>query len=243
MDGRKRLPDAELSVMQAVWAHGGEVSRGDIEGALASHGWSVNTINTYLTRLCDKGYLSARREGRSNFYTPLVSQEKYREFDSRSVLQRLYGGSLGSFVAEQNVYNPIKEQEEMFRMATGLDDALYTHLKYDTLEAPDTCDLRASGTSGTQYSYSTQDADGQSELSISYVVPQDGLLVATTKSSGNYDLTVYRNGERLFTRNIKVRCLFSLGCFKAGDTVTLTIYRDGKTFDVKVKLVDTNDIS
>ena len=78
MDGRKRLPDAELSVMQAVWAHGGEVSRGDIEGALASHGWSVNTINTYLTRLCDKGYLSARREGRSNFYTPLVSQEKYR---------------------------------------------------------------------------------------------------------------------------------------------------------------------
>lgn len=43
MDGRKRLPDAELSVMQAVWAHGGEVSRGDIEGALASHGWSVNT--------------------------------------------------------------------------------------------------------------------------------------------------------------------------------------------------------
>lgn len=76
MDGRKRLPDAELSVMQAVWAHGGEVSRGDIEGALASHSWSVNTINTYLTRLCDKGYLSARREGRSNFYTPLVFPRK-----------------------------------------------------------------------------------------------------------------------------------------------------------------------
>ena len=98
MDGRKRLPDAELSVMQAVWAHGGEVSRGDIEGALASHGWSVNTINTYLTRLCDKGYLSARREGRSNFYTPLVSQEKYREFDSPSGLRRICDGSLGSFV-------------------------------------------------------------------------------------------------------------------------------------------------
>ena len=49
--------------------------------------------------------------------------------------------ALGSFVAEQNIYNPIKEQEEMFRMATGLDDALYTHLKYDTLEArrPATC--------------------------------------------------------------------------------------------------------
>ena len=98
MDGRKRLPDAELSVMQAVWAHGGEVSRGDIEGALASHGWSVNTINTYLTRLCDKGYLSARREGRS-------------EFDSRSVLQRLYGGSLGSFVAALTAEKPLAQSE------------------------------------------------------------------------------------------------------------------------------------
>ena len=83
MDGRKRLPDAELSVMQAVWAHGGEVSRGDIEGALASHGWSVNTINTYLTRLCDKGYLSARREG----------------------------GSLGSFVAALTAEKPLAQSE------------------------------------------------------------------------------------------------------------------------------------
>ena len=31
MEKSKRLPDAELEVMQAVWAHGGEVSRGDIE--------------------------------------------------------------------------------------------------------------------------------------------------------------------------------------------------------------------
>lgn len=130
----------------------------------------------------------------------------------------------------------------MFRMATGLDDALYTHLKYDTLEAPEACDLRASGTSGTQYSYSTQDADGQSELSISYVVPQDGLLVATTKSSGNYDLTVYRNGERLFTRNIKVRCLFSLGCFKAGDTVTLTYpVAEGKEGTISLDVAEQND--
>ena len=140
MDGRKRLPDAELSVMQAVWAHGGEVSRGDIEGALASHGWSVNTINTYLTRLCDKGYLSARREGRSNFYTPLVSQEKYREFDSRSVLQRLYGGSLGSFVAALTAEKPLAQSEidelrryldEMSGKAGEGDDTLFA----DALQA------------------------------------------------------------------------------------------------------------
>ena len=34
MDDKKRLPDAELAVMQAIWAVGGEVSRGDLDGAL-----------------------------------------------------------------------------------------------------------------------------------------------------------------------------------------------------------------
>ena len=94
MDDKKRLPDAELAVMQAIWAVGGEVSRGDLDGALASHGWSANTVNTYLTRLCEKGFLSSRREGRNNLYTPLVSKDRYLEFESRSVLKRLYGGSL-----------------------------------------------------------------------------------------------------------------------------------------------------
>ena len=102
MDDKKRLPDAELAVMQAIWAVGGEVSRGDLDGALASHGWSANTVNTYLTRLCEKGFLSSRREGRNNLYTPLVSKDRYLEFESRSVLKRLYGGSLGSFVAALN---------------------------------------------------------------------------------------------------------------------------------------------
>lgn len=46
MEEKKRLPDAELAVMQAVWAQSGEVGRADIEGALASHGWSANTLNT-----------------------------------------------------------------------------------------------------------------------------------------------------------------------------------------------------
>ena len=50
MEEKKRLPDAELAVMQAVWAQSGEVGRADIEGALTSHGWSANTLNTYLTR-------------------------------------------------------------------------------------------------------------------------------------------------------------------------------------------------
>ena len=87
----KRLPDAELEVMKALWASGPDTSRSDLEGALAPFSWAANTINTYLVRLAEKGYVSVRRERRTNLYAPLVSREEYQAFDSRAVVSRLYG--------------------------------------------------------------------------------------------------------------------------------------------------------
>ena len=87
----KRLPDAELEVMKALWESGPDTSRSDLEGALARFSWAANTINTYLVRLADKGFVSIRRERRTNLYTPLVSREEYQAFDSRAVVSRLYG--------------------------------------------------------------------------------------------------------------------------------------------------------
>ena len=63
MDDKKRLPDAELAVMQAIWAVGGEVSRGDLDGALASHGWSANTVNTTLLACAKKDSSRAAARG------------------------------------------------------------------------------------------------------------------------------------------------------------------------------------
>lgn len=95
----KRLPDTELEVMKALWDYGPDTPRAQLEQALAAHGWAANTINTYLSRLTDKGYLSVRRAGKSNLYTPLVSREDYLAFDSHQVLSRLYGSSPRNFVA------------------------------------------------------------------------------------------------------------------------------------------------
>ena len=87
----KRLPDAELEVMKALWGSGPDTSRSDLEGALASFSWAANTINTYLVRLADKGFVSVRREGRTNLDTPRVTREEYQAFDSQAVVSRLYG--------------------------------------------------------------------------------------------------------------------------------------------------------
>ena len=87
----KRLPDTELEVMKALWASGEDTSRAVLEQALSPFGWAANTVNTYLTRLEKKGFVSVERDRRGNRYTALVSQEDYQAFDSQAVLSQLYG--------------------------------------------------------------------------------------------------------------------------------------------------------
>ena len=54
---------------------------------------------TALARLGEKGFVSCDRSTRTNLYTPKVSARDYQAQAGKSVLQRLYGGSLPSLVA------------------------------------------------------------------------------------------------------------------------------------------------
>ena len=94
----KRLPDTELEVMKALCDAGDDAPRSALEERLSPFGWAPNTVNTYLSRLADKGFVRARRVGRENRYSPLVGREEYLSFDSRAVLDKLYG-SPRNFVA------------------------------------------------------------------------------------------------------------------------------------------------
>lgn len=103
----KRLPDSELEVMMALWAAQEETRnpfprsfpRVFLEEKLQGKGWAGNTVNTYLSRLLEKGFLACERRGKTNYYTPLVGAEEYLEFESRTMLNKLYGSSLKNFVA------------------------------------------------------------------------------------------------------------------------------------------------
>lgn len=95
----KRLPDTELEVMKALWAQEGGAARAGLEHALKDKGWASNTINTYLSRLCEKGFVSCEKRGKANWYAPLVSQADYLSFESSAVLDKVFGKSLKRFVA------------------------------------------------------------------------------------------------------------------------------------------------
>lgn len=96
----RRLPDGELEVMQAVWACKPPVSRVDLEQILEErHPLAATTILTLLSRLVEKGFLSAEKQGRSNCYTPLISEQDYLAAQSRRFVDTLCGGKMSVFAA------------------------------------------------------------------------------------------------------------------------------------------------
>ena len=100
MDRTERLPDAELEVMQALWAQKEyPSSSGALMEALAGKRWRTPTLLKLLTRLEERGFVRRDKEGRNNLYTPLVRREDYLAAESREFLRRLHGGSLPSLVA------------------------------------------------------------------------------------------------------------------------------------------------
>lgn len=118
----RRLPDSELEVMQAIWAcspRAGEntqpVSRGQIEEVLQDAEMAATTLLTLLSRLTDKGFVKTEKAGRSNVYTPLISQADYLASQSRSFLNKLCGGSLSTFASALCDSGLTKEELEELR--------------------------------------------------------------------------------------------------------------------------------
>ena len=94
----RRLPDAELEVMQAVWACKAPAARADSEQLLyKTHPMAMTTLLTLLTRLGEKGFLSIEKNGRRSYYTPCITREDYLASQSKTFVDKLCSGSISAF--------------------------------------------------------------------------------------------------------------------------------------------------
>ena len=98
-DTPKRLPDAELEVMKALWQAGKPLTRPELEARLAQHHWASTTLLALLARLEAKGYVAREKQGRGYLYRAALSRRDYLPVESRSALARLFEGSAKNLVA------------------------------------------------------------------------------------------------------------------------------------------------
>ncbi len=93
------IGESELEIMKVLWKSGKPVTSVEIGKEVESHGWKKTTIATFLTRLTEKGAVTAEKQGKLYYYTPLISEEEYRNVQTESLIKSLYHGSVKELAA------------------------------------------------------------------------------------------------------------------------------------------------
>ena len=93
-----KISSAEWDVMSVVWAKAPVTATEVFEALPPGHGWKQKTVNTFLTRLVEKGALKVDRNEKAFVYTARVPREKCVQFESESFLQRVFRGATGDLV-------------------------------------------------------------------------------------------------------------------------------------------------
>ena len=96
----KRLPEAEMDIMNFIWGSEKAVSSVEIQEALKNkHDWSLAVILNLLARLTERGFVTAEKQGKYKYYSVLVKQEDYLRQESKSIIDRIFGGSVSKLVS------------------------------------------------------------------------------------------------------------------------------------------------
>ena len=60
--------------------------------------WKQKTVNTFLTRLVEKGVLGVKKEGKANVYTAKLKREQCVAAEGDSFLRKVFKGAAGPLV-------------------------------------------------------------------------------------------------------------------------------------------------
>lgn len=107
----RHLSEAQLKVMLAIWEEEKPVARNEIQKKLSENQWQATTLNTFLNRLSQSGFLKIERRGKEYVYSPLITEEEYKAFAGKSILKNLYDNSIKKFVTSVCDSNNLTEQE------------------------------------------------------------------------------------------------------------------------------------
>lgn len=97
-----QISDAELEIMKIVWGNPEKVTLFSyLMDELAARGrpCQKNTLIVLLSRLMNKGFLNAKKIGRRNEYTTLVSEKEYQTAQTKNFLDKIYEGNVACLVS------------------------------------------------------------------------------------------------------------------------------------------------
>lgn len=117
------ISESESLVMDILWTRAPQTADEIVAALSASTDWQESTIKTFLNRLLKKGVLRAEYEGRRYLYFPVLQRADWVDAQSRSVLDRLFGGRVAPLVAHFSERQALSRDDiaELRKLIDGLD--------------------------------------------------------------------------------------------------------------------------
>ena len=103
------LSQFEWLIMNHLWVSDRASAREVMESMPEASQRAYTTIQTYLERLVDKGYLAKEKIGMVNFYTTQVPREEIVDGATNSFIERVFqgsGSSLAAYLLKNKSLNP-----------------------------------------------------------------------------------------------------------------------------------------
>lgn len=80
-------------------------------GLRGGHGWKQKTVNTFLTRLVEKGVLSVDKREKAFIYAPRLTRSECVRAESESFLGRVFQGATGALMLHFCEHADLKPEE------------------------------------------------------------------------------------------------------------------------------------
>ena len=123
-----RLTEAEWAVMECLWEKEPRTGREVVQWLGKCMGWTRSTSLTLLRRLEAKGAVAGEADGDRKVFRPLIRREDAALRETKSLLDRVYKGSVSLMVSALTKKQPLRQEEidELYsilrQMEVGSDD-------------------------------------------------------------------------------------------------------------------------
>ena len=99
MEKKNTVSDAELEILEVLWAAGKAINASEIRAALdKKKGWERTTVLTLIRRLLDKEIIIQEKRD-VYYYYPVLGRNEYIQRETRSFVDKFFAGSSRNLAA------------------------------------------------------------------------------------------------------------------------------------------------
>ena len=98
---RNAMSATEFYILQYLWTRETPATFAEIMvhfNEVEKKAWKKQTVNTFLSRLSQKGFLNIDKSGKRAIYIPSVSSKKFYENYAKEIVDDSHEGSLKNFI-------------------------------------------------------------------------------------------------------------------------------------------------